>query len=183
VVASAVGTAVLTGTVAQSPPAVSHPVPQADRLTAIPLRLRGTAAQIAAVRLAIHGDSEGPEALVTATAIREVPVLRSARELSESDLTATGHGSITIPDLDEFSTQRHATVLVFCDGATSYDWTMTAHRGDARSDVLASAAGRGSDCSGLTYITVRLPSGVHRFTVSTRVGGSVRFLMMLQSTP
>ncbi len=179
--ATAVGTSVALG-VSQRARQSPQPVPETHHLNAIPLHLVGSAQQIAALRVAINGDSEGPGALVTATALRDVPVLRSARAISESDLTATGHGVITIPDLDEFSPQRHATVLVFCQRATAYDWAMTASANGAGSRTLYSAVGHDANCSGLSYITVPLPEGVRRFTVSARVGDAVRFLIEVQST-
>ncbi|MGT2424786.1 hypothetical protein [Amnibacterium kyonggiense] len=182
-VALAVLIAVLLGTAGIHRPAPAPASGAVLALRAVPLHLRGTPAQIAALRVAIRGDSEGPGALVTATAIRDVPALRSARALSESDVTATGVGSITIPDLDQFAQQRHATVLVFCERAAAYDWTMTASGAGERPRRLLTATGHGRGCDQLSYITVPLPPGVHAFTVTTRVAGRVRFLTMLQTAP
>lgn len=143
--------------------------------------LRGTPEQVERLRRAIHGATEGPDALITTTAIHDVAVLRDATRLSENDVTGTGSASLTVPDMDAFHRQRTATVLLFCATPAAWTWTLTGTVGSGRTARAWRQRGRGSDCGRLAVATVPLPPDLHETTLTARAEHGARLIAMLET--
>lgn len=164
--------------------ALDGPLEAPERtVTARPLPLIGTAAQVARLRRALAGQTEGPDALITGTAIRSIPVLRNARYLSESETNATGSGRLDLTGFDQFRVQRTATVLVLCTRDAAAGWTMRGVRRSPtdRSSVLV-VSGRIAHCGRLSAATVPLPPAIDELTVEVTVHGRIRFVTQLHTT-
>ncbi|MFD1720380.1 hypothetical protein [Amnibacterium endophyticum] len=143
--------------------------------------LHGTPAQVERLRRAIHGATEGEDALITVTAIAEIPVLRDATRLSENDVTGSGNASLTVPDMDAFHRQRSATVLLFCATPAAWTWTLHGTVGRGAEARTWRQRGRGADCGRLSVATVPLPPDLHETTLTARAEHGARLIAMLET--